>query len=103
MKIMHKPQINVRVKVEERLEKDGKQLVEFAYGTANKDEKRFYVGIAYTPRNSNEGDGYPPNRYDVVIYDNDVDGFEYDSSYLNYENALIHMGQLIRKATYENK
>ena len=103
MKIMHKPQIDVRVKVEERLEKDGKQLVEFAYGTANKDEKRFYVGIAYTPRNSNEGDGYPPNRYDVVVYDNEADGFEYCSNYLNYENALIQMGQLIRKATYENK
>lgn len=103
MKIMHKPQIDVRIKVEEHLAKDGKELVNFAYGTANKDERRFYVGIAYMPRNSNEGDGYPFNRYDVIVYDNDVDGLEYHSSYLNYENALIHMGQLIRKATYENK
>lgn len=102
MKVMHNPPLDVRVKVEKYLEKDGKELVNFAYGSADKDERRFYVGIAYTPRNSNEGNGYPPNRYDVVVYDNDVDGFEYHSSYLYYENALIYMGQIIRKATYEN-
>ena len=103
MKVMHNPPLDVRVKVEKHLEKDGKWLVNFAYGTADNDERWFYVGIAYTPRNSNEGNGYPSNRYDVVTYNNETDGFKYYSSYLYYENALIHMGQLIRKATYENE
>ena len=103
MKVMHNPPLEVRIKIEKHLEKDGKELVEFAYGSENKDERRFYVGIAYTPRNSNEGNGYPCNRYDVVVYDNETDDFKYWSSYLYYENALIHMGQFIRKATYENK
>lgn len=100
---MHNPPIDARVKIEKHLENDGKELVSLAYGTADKGERRFFVGIAYMPRNNNEVNGYPPNRYDVVIYDNEVDGFEYCSRYLNYENALISMGQLIRKATYENK
>ena len=102
MKVMHNPPLEVRIKVEKHLEKDGKWLVNFAYGSTDKDKRRLYVGIAYTPRNNNEGDGYPPNRYDVVIYNNEIDGFEYCSSYLNYENALIQMGQLIRKSTYES-
>ena len=102
MKVMHNPPLEVRIKVEKHLEKDGKWLVNFAYGSDDKNERRFYVGIAYTPRNSNEGSGYPSNRYDVVTYDNETDGFEYCSSYLNYENALIQMGQLIRKSTYES-
>ena len=103
MKVMHNPPLDVRVKVEKHLEKDGKWLVNFAYGSDDKNERRFYVGIAYTPRNSNEGSGYPSNRYDVVTYDNEEDELEYYSSYLYYENALIHMGQNIRKATYENE
>ncbi len=108
MKVMHNPPLDVRIKIEKYLEKAGKELVNFVYGTADKDERRFYVGIAYTPRNSNEGDSsspncYDENRYDVVVYDNETDSFEYSSICLKYENALIHMGQLIRKTTYENK
>lgn len=103
MKVMHNPEITARIKVGEYLEKEGKELVNFAYGTTNKNEKRFYVGIAYMPRNENDSNGYPPNRYDVVTYDSETDAFEHSSNYLNYENALIRMGHLIRKFTYENK
>ena len=102
MKVMHNPPLDVRIKIEKYLEKDGKELVNFVYGTADKDERRFYVGIAYTPRNSNEGNGYPLNRYDVVTYDNESDEFKYYASYLYYENALIHMGQNIRRHICES-
>lgn len=103
MKIMHNPPLDVMVKVEKRLEKDGKELVNFAYGSADKDERQLFVGIAYMPRNSNRGNGDPPNRYDIIACDFKTGIFEYYSKYLNYENALIQMGQLIRKATYETK
>lgn len=102
MKVMHNPPLDVRVKFEEYLAKDGKELVNFAYGSADKDERQVFIGIAYMPRNNNEGDGYPPNRYDVVIYNAEIDMFEYCLRYLNYENALTHAGQLIRKVTYKN-
>lgn len=103
MKIMHNPPIDARIKVEEYLAKDGKELIHFAYGSADKDERQLFVGIAYMPRNSNKGNGDPPNRYDVVGCDVKTGILEYCSRYLNYENALIQMGQLIRKITYENK
>lgn len=103
MKIMHKPPINARIKVEEYLEKDGKQLVEFAYGSRNEDERRFYVGIAYKPVNSNNDNNFPQNRYDVVTYDNDEDTFRYIAKDLYYEIAFYEVGRLIRMATLQNK
>ena len=102
MKVMHNPPLDVRVKVEKHLEKDGKWLVNFAYGTSDNDERQLYTGIAYMPRNCNEGDGYPPNRYDVVAYDNETDSFIYWEKYLTYENALIEMGRRIREAIYKD-
>lgn len=108
MKIMHKPQIDVRIKFEEYLENNGKELVYLAYGTENMDEKQFYVGIAYLPTHCDtESDSdikvYSPNRYDVVTYDAKEDIFKCDYQHHNYSDALIQMGQLIRKITYENK
>lgn len=102
MKIMHKP-IGVRSKIEELLKKEGKELVNLAYGTADENETHSYVGITYIPGNDNEESSYSSNRYDVFVYDNETDNFEYCSICLKYENALIQMGQMIRKATYENK
>lgn len=108
MKIMHKPQIDVRIKFEEYLENTGKELVYLAYGTENIDEKRFYVGIAYLPTHCDtESDSdikvYSPNRYDVVTYDIEKDTFACDYQHLNYSNALFYMSKSIRNTTYENK
>lgn len=107
MKVMHNPPLNVRLKFEEYLEKDGKELVNFAYGTSNMDERRFYVGIAYMPTHS-DTDGnvdniYSPNRYDVITYGIEKDIFACDYQHLNYENALFYMSKSITKTTYENK
>lgn len=101
MKVMHKPEITARVKVEEYLEKEGKELVAFSYGTANTNDKRFYVGIAYE---SGQGKDAPPdrNRYEIVIYDTVTEQLAFSTACLYYENALIEMGQRIRRRTYEN-
>ena len=100
MKVMHNPEITARIKVEEYLKKEGEELVNFAYAKTAEDDRRFYVGITYTPRNNNEGDScptnrYDANRYDVITYDIETDNFEYCSVCLKYENALIQMGQRI--------
>lgn len=102
MKIMHNPPLDVRVKIEKHLENDGKWLVNFVYGTAKKDEKQLYTGIAYKPIKGNGDGDYPPNRYDVVAYDNETDNFIYWEKDLTYENALIEMGRRIREMSYKD-
>ena len=107
MKVMHNPPLEVRLKFEDYLEKKGKELVNFAYGSNDMDERRFYVGIAYMPTRSDtdcDGDNiYSPNRYDVITYDVEKDTFVCDYQHLNYENALFYMSRSITKTTYENK
>lgn len=102
MKVMHNPSIEARIKVEEHL-KNSKELVSFAYGSNNPEERRFYVGITYLPVNNNTAEVYSLNRYDVVTYDAEKDIFVCDYQHLDYENALFYMSKSIRKTTHENK
>lgn len=102
MKVMHKPEITARIKVEEYLEKEGKELVDFAYGTSNMDERRFYIGIAYK-RGQGKDAPTDRNRYEIVVYDIKTGLFEFPTTCLYYETALIEMGQRIRRKTYENQ
>ncbi len=100
MKIMHKPLTAARAKIEECLEKNGKELVDLAYASANENDKRFLIGIACKRCYNKE---ITPNRYDVIFYDIDTDRMAYASNNLNYENSLIEMGQRIRRRTYKNQ
>ena len=102
MKVMHNPPLDVRLKVEEYL-KNSRELVNFAYGSNDPEERRFYVGITYLPVNDNTAEVYSLNRYDVVTYDAEKDIFVCDYRHLNYENALFYMSKSIRKNTYENQ
>lgn len=101
MKIMHKPEIAARIKVEEYLEKEGKELVAFAYGTQNMEGRRFYVGIAYK-RSQGKDAPTDRNRYDIVVYDIKMDKFGYSSTNMDYEHALINMGQRICLGNYSS-
>lgn len=106
MKVMHNPPLNVRLKFEEYLEKDGKELVNFAYGSNDMDERRFYVGIAYMPTNCDtkrDVNVYSPNRYDVITYDIEENIFGCNFQHCDYATALHFMGEHIRMATSQNK
>lgn len=99
MKTMHKPEITARVKIEEYLEKDNKELIDLAYASAKENDRRFLIGIAYK-RCHDKDNPSNSDRYDVIIYDIKTDLFVYSSTCLNYENALIEVGQRIRRETY---
>ena len=102
MKVMHNPPLDVRLKVEEYLE-NSRELVNFAYGSNDPEERRFYVGITYLPVNDNTAEVYSPNRYDVVTYDAEKDIFECDFQHLDYVAALHFMEENIKIATLQTK
>lgn len=103
MKIMHNPQIDIRVKFEEYLG-NSRELVNLSYGSNNMDERRFYVGISYLPTHCDtENDSniavYSPNRYDVITYDAEANIFECNYKHLDYATALHFMQECILRAT----
>ena len=102
MKIMHKP-FNAVGKIEDLLEKDGKEPVDLAYASANENYKRLLIGIAYK-RGQGKDAPADRNRYEIIVYDTKTDLLTVSTACLYYENALIEMGQHIRRRTfYENQ
>ena len=97
MKIMHKP-IGVRSKIEELLEKEGKELVHISYGSADCKTQNIYVGIAFNHINPTK----PYNDYSVFTYNTKTDSLAYREKDIYYENALIAMGNTIKSISFLN-
>lgn len=98
MKVMHYPSSDVRAKICQHLENDGKELIHLSYGSADCKNLNHYVGIAFNySRTSSE---YAV--YSVFTYNSKTDILAYREKDLYYENALITMGNTIKSISFLN-
>ena len=98
MKRMHFAPPEVRAKICQLLEKDGKELIHLSYGSADCKTQNIYVGIAFNYINLTE----PYNAYSVFTYNSKTNSLAYREKDLYYENALITMGNTIKSISFLN-
>lgn len=88
MKIMHFAPPEVRARICQLLEKEGKELIHLSYGLENELDTTWFVGIAY------KCNAETSNCYEVISYNREKDKLWQDENY-TYANALIEMGTII--------